>query len=166
MRTPNIINLEILPNAKRVPGPDSQALESFQLMNKLPFSENEGPPLLVDSALHPLLDANTDYWLVATAPQPTEAIWNVNNLPYDYSGGTMAYRHNNNPRETPSINPIPAFAISGSPTPEPATLSLLGIGALGLLISRCRRRLFAPRLISEGSHAIAPARGHEAICPN
>src|SRR5437879_3217048 len=33
---PNVVDLEILPNANGVPGPDSQALEAFHLVNILP----------------------------------------------------------------------------------------------------------------------------------
>jgi hypothetical protein len=141
MSTPNRITLELLPDLHAVPGPDGQALESLQLVNSLPFFGSNRPPLMVDSVLHPLLDANTGYWLVATASQPTEAIWNANSIPY--GGGTFAYRDNNGPWAVLGLDPIPAFAILGSPVPEPATLGLLGMGAVGLLVYRCRRRLFA-----------------------
>jgi hypothetical protein len=138
MSTPNVVTLEIVPSVQGAPGPDSQALESFQLTNKLPFLSGNGP-LLVDSALHPLLDANASYWLVAAAAQPTEAIWYDNNLPV--SGGTFAYRVNDRPWTAQAVDAIPVFAILGSPVPEPVTVHLLGIGALALLLYRCRRRL-------------------------
>jgi tetratricopeptide (TPR) repeat protein len=139
MSTPNIINLEVLPNVKGAPGPDSQALESFQLVNKLPYFLSDRPPLMIDSVLHPLLDANTGYWLAATASRPTQAIWYDNISPY--GGGTFAYRDNNGPWAALGVDPIPAFAILGSPVPEPATLGLLAIGAIALL----GRRMFELR---------------------
>ena len=155
MTTPNTINLELLPNVNGLPGPDSQALESFQLVNQLPSLGSPGPPVMVDSVQHPLLAANTGYWLVATASQATEAIWFDNILSDPESEGTIAVRVNDGLWHAFATEPIPALAILGSPTPEPATLGLLGIGALGLLIYRCRRRLLGGRLISEGSHARA-----------
>jgi PEP-CTERM motif len=136
MGTPNKINLEILPNLHGVPGPDSQALESFQLVNKLPFSGSRVPALMVDSVLHPVLEANTGYWLAATASPPTEAIWNDDIIPY--GSGPFAYRDNNGSWEPLNIAMSPAFAILGSPVPEPATLGLLGVAALGILLC-CRR---------------------------
>lgn len=136
--SPNTVNLEIVPSVNGVPGPDSQALESFQLTNKLPFFGGDGPPLMIDSVLHPLLAANTIYWLVATALQPTQAMWNDNLLPYTEP---FAYRINDGPWAAVATEGSPVFAILGSPVPEPATLCLLVVGVLGLFAYKCRRML-------------------------
>jgi hypothetical protein len=137
MSTPNRITLELLPSIKTGPAPDSQALEAFQVVNKLPFSGGNAPAVPIQSVLHPLLEANTGYWIAATASQPTEAIWNSNNVLY--GGGTFAYRVNNGPWEAMANPSSPAFAVLGSPVPEPATLLLLGVGTLGVLAYACMR---------------------------
>jgi hypothetical protein len=139
LNTPNRMSLEVLPNVKGVPGPDSQALESFQVVNQLRFAGHPSPAVVIASVLHPLLAANTGYWIAATALRPTEALWNDNDIPY--GGSTFAYRDNNGSWELLASPSSPAFAVFGSPVPEPATLGLLGVGALGLLAYGCRRML-------------------------
>jgi hypothetical protein len=136
---PNLINLKILLSVNGAPGPDSQPLESFPLVNALPPFGSGAPPVVIESVLHPLLEAKTSYWLVASAAQPTQVVWNANLLPY---ANSVAYRDNAGPWATLGVDAGPAFAVLGTPAPEPWTLGLLGIGAVGLVVFQSRQRLF------------------------
>jgi hypothetical protein len=136
--SPNLVDLEILPNVKGAPGPDSQALESFHLVNTLPPFGSNGPPLMVDSILHPLLEPNTSYWLAAIASRPTEDMWNNNSVG---DMGTYALRDNNTPWIALLGPERPAFRVLASPVAEPATLGLLGLGLLSLVANGYRRRM-------------------------
>jgi hypothetical protein len=116
-------------------GGPGTVLESFPATGRLgPIGTNA--LLDFNSATHPLLTAGTTYWLVATTADSTVAEWNVNNQGihgtyYSIQGGRELLIPN---------QVVGAFQVSGNPLPEPASLTLLGLGACGLLAYAWRRR--------------------------
>jgi hypothetical protein len=82
--------------------------------------------------LHPVLSANTQYWLIASAPGPDEeAAWNLNFLNMGISG-KKAFREDMGTWNVYDNIPMAAFSVTGTPVPEPTTMLLLGSGLLGL----------------------------------
>jgi len=79
-----------------------------------------------------VLYSDTLYWLVGQTPQG-QVNWNF----ADNIFGTAAYRENEGDWVILSNTNVSAFAILGSPVPEPSTLFLLGLGAL--MLRRKRR---------------------------
>jgi len=89
-----------------------------------------------NSATHPLLTAGTTYWLVATTDDSTVAEWNVNNQNihgtyYSIQGGRELLI----PDQL-----VGAFQVSGDlMVPEPASVTLLALGIVGLASIRLLR---------------------------
>lgn len=71
-----------------------------------------------------ILNSDTCYWLVG-GTQQGQVNWSLGDMAF----GTAAYRVNQGEWTVLSYTNISAYAILGSPIPEPATLLLLGFGA-------------------------------------
>jgi hypothetical protein len=124
------IDVIVTTDSGGVPG---TALETFSSISV------PGSPTIFteDSVVHPSLDVGSTYWLVMQTHDPTTSAligWYFSNpaVPGEEStqfspGGSW---------RTPAVTTLPAFEILGASTvtatPEPASLTLLGVGAAGL----------------------------------
>jgi hypothetical protein len=124
--------------------PGATPLETFTITPPAYNGTNSGQIVTADSVAHPSLDAGTTYWLVLQPHEPSSvtSYW-ANSSPG--VPGTNAYRHDPNgswTNGTSSFGDLDAFEILGTPTaaPEPASLTLLTAGALGLVGYGWRRR--------------------------
>jgi hypothetical protein len=134
------------PNVVRVSlETDSAGLPSGSIMESIDVTTLTSTPTLftVTSVLRPVLASGASYWLVVWTPADTGAGWSWNS-----TGDTAA---GNNFVGTPGGPTGPfilengltrsAFEIDGTPAPEPASVTLLGLGSLGLIAyGRSRRK--------------------------
>ncbi|HJP93007.1 MAG TPA: PEP-CTERM sorting domain-containing protein [Pyrinomonadaceae bacterium] len=131
---PNDFQVLLMTSSGGLPG---NIIETITLTDAVPMF----PPQIVvaNSALHPVLTAGTQYWLVAFAPEPsTFGIWNLslNDFSTPQARGFVSPT---GPWIVPNTLIKPAFQINGEPVPEPSTMLLLGTG-LATLGTAVRKR--------------------------
>ncbi len=101
----------------------NDTLESWHALAPTGNANVTIPVVQVDSVLHPLLQAGQRYYLTASADSTTADAWEANSDTYTQT--------------------IAGFRVDGESsvvTPEPSTLTLLGIGAVSMLGWRWRHR--------------------------
>ena len=140
INTQRSVNIDLLTDASDSPG---TILESFQLMNILPFSGFPAPPIVVDSVIHPLLDANTRYWLAIENPGASGEIdWGTAGIgPTQRASRKVG---DDNPWMVAGADHFisGAFEITGTPvssTPEPSSVLLVGSLLIAWVGLRWRR---------------------------
>jgi hypothetical protein len=83
----------------------------------------------------PFLTTGQQYWLTLDAPVDTTVVWNYNGLGTDSAEAFMLGGN-----WTSAIRQEGAYAVLGTPAdaavPEPATIALLSLGAIGLALRR------------------------------
>ena len=129
----NDFTVYIAPDIEGEPG---SPLESFTNL-----SLGAVPGILtLNSISHPLLAADTRYWVVMTAPQlvNSQGEWNLNDQGF---GGVLARNFFGSFVWTPDPGPTPAFDVSGAVVPEPSTFLVTSAGLVTALT--CFRRKFA-----------------------
>jgi hypothetical protein len=85
-----------------------------------------------------LLQRGHTYWVLPLANGDTSASWNFNNTQranFAMSSQTVPTTWTSFPNQF-----VGAMEINGTPVPEPSTLTLFGLGSLGLLGFGWRRR--------------------------
>ncbi|MGA2068389.1 MAG: PEP-CTERM sorting domain-containing protein [Thermoguttaceae bacterium] len=121
-------------------GAPGSVLEAFTFTNLPVFgSVSSGNLRVGDSVLHPELVAGTQYWVtVLPGAAGASDAWNLSSPTVD---GLLTGSSNGGSTWGAAIDGQQAgFRIDGSAVPEPSTLALLGVGALGLAVYAWRKR--------------------------
>jgi hypothetical protein len=131
---PNMLDVTLYDTVNGLPG---TALETFHFTDVMgPYTSYPNPLLVSPSILHPLLAAQSQYWLIASVPDPTSvALWAWNDVS---DWGPRAQSHYGSPFWG-SDYWRGASRVTASQVPEPTTLLLLGSGLTALMLYRRRR---------------------------
>jgi hypothetical protein len=115
------------------------------------------PPVELLSNASPFLAAGAPYWLAVSAPVdfpvfPAVFLWNVGRIMEPH----LVLRSDGGPfvPVTPNVGLTPAFRVTGSaePIPEPGTLTLIGIGLVGIALKRHRKDRHQVQMKNSGGH--------------
>jgi hypothetical protein len=138
---PNEIDIGLAKDNGGVPGwfpgtpLTSFTIELFHFSNAMPPLWN-GPPIVANSVLHPLLEAHTHYWVIVYATGGTSAAWHWNSTG---STGQIAggedYQLESGPRWSllPPQNTLGAFRVDADEIPEPRMLVPLLVSTLSFV---------------------------------
>jgi len=136
VRGTNTLDVWLMSDSGGKPG---AIIETFQFINQMSSIPLRGI-ISGTSTLHPLLEANTQYWLIASVPvSGTLAPWWMS----PSGEGLHADREDLGPwsvfnTSRSDLEKQGAFRINGTPVPEPSTILLLGAGLAGVGILRRR----------------------------
>ena len=128
---PNLLQVLLMTISGGLPGTIVEAITLTDAVAPI----GTGGIVLANSALHPVLNAGTEYWLVAFAPDDNTFMgWNLSLN--DFSTFVLLNGTHSITGPWEFSAPRGAFQINGSPVPEPATMLLLGAGILSIMFRR------------------------------
>jgi PEP-CTERM motif len=139
---PNEFLLDLRSNVGGSPGP---VIEHFDITGQMSlFDGDQHPLVVVSSKLHPLLTAETEYWLIASpVNNPNEIqqlVWNLNSTG---DTGPKAISIDGGTSFVESTQTRGAFEADPLATPEPSTFILFGLGLVAMAFYEWRRRKVA-----------------------
>lgn len=138
---PDSVNFSIYSSSGGFPG---TLLESFALTG-LGIADGEPVPgtIVAASALHPLLTAGLQYWIVMDGVGPGDVTWNSNSIGATGAATVLAPEFEGDPAYWSLLENYAqgTFALDGDPSvPEPGTL-LLAVSAFTGIYLRRKSRL-------------------------
>ena len=137
------VNIALMTDASDSPG---MVIESFELVDVLPFAGSIAPAIVVDSVNHPLLEAQTKYWLsIANPGDSGEIDWGTAGVGPPFQRAIRQLGPGNPWLVTASDRfTAGAFDVTGTPVlsaPEPSSVLLL-LSALIVVVGTARSRRF------------------------
>jgi hypothetical protein len=107
--------------------PSGSIIEAFHFSNAMGPFGIANPLLTATSALHPILQANTLYWVVVDGidGSGTGAAWND---PLQINLGPAAQIAPPNTQTWTAVVGQPALEVTGDPVPEPSSAHAAGVG--------------------------------------
>lgn len=133
---PNILQVVLMTSSGGFPG---TVVETISLTNAV-APIGTGGIVLASSALHPLLNAGTQYWIVAFAPEDDTFMgWNLSLNDFSTSVLLNGSHSLTGPWEFSA--PRGAFQVNGTPVPEPATMLLLSAALSVMALRGCKRKI-------------------------
>jgi len=132
---PNILQVVLMTSSGGFPG---AIVETMTLTNAVaPIAT--GGIVLANSTLQPLLNAGTQYWIVAFAPEDDTFMgWNLSLN--DFSTPVLLNGSHSLTGPWEFSAPRGAFQINGASVPEPATMLLLGTSLTVMALRRSKRK--------------------------
>jgi hypothetical protein len=126
---PSVMTLALVTDANGVPG---TPIETFRITD---VNATKPTVYTITSVHHPRLNANTQYWIVASATSPTHITWYNTANNSSSNGNLMAFRENGG-QWSASGNPyIPGVTVIGNPS---KTLSIAQDLFAVPLVSACK----------------------------